>query len=376
MYKYNRRSLLSSTARIQVPWVKVTFKGSDASEYTFGVFSSSTKKRYKTSDGFYHMEEFGVKYPNYVQSLQITKINGQVNQYVLSIKYPITQNDDPNFFEKVFSSVSKTRKIVFSYGDAATPSFVYKDEEAVITTISQSFDLSSSAISYTINAVSGAALNTSACISFPAARAKPSSKIKEVFYNYRLNEVFTGMNEKNWNKLVDGTDMVVDLEAKTNISALDYITYLVSCMYPATNSSKINPKSIYVLTIHDDSSYDSLYAYNSAFGESWGTDNANEQFEVGGPYFKVSRVSYADEKSDAYEIDIGYNTSAIVTSFSLENNENYSLYYDYQMSLAKEIANDEYVRRINTTTGEWDEIYSPAVSSKNEEYLTRASDRT
>ena len=32
----------------------------------------------------------------------------QGNQYTLQIDYPIRPNDDPNFFEKVFSSVSGT----------------------------------------------------------------------------------------------------------------------------------------------------------------------------------------------------------------------------------------------------------------------------
>jgi hypothetical protein len=40
------------------------------------------------------------------------------------------------------------------------PSYIYKDEEAIITKVSQSFDIKGGgAISYTINAVSGAALS-------------------------------------------------------------------------------------------------------------------------------------------------------------------------------------------------------------------------
>ena len=51
------------------------------------------------------------------------------------------------------------------------------------------------------------------------------------------------------------------------------------------------------------------------------------------------------EHTDAYEIDIGYNTasSAIVTQFNIENNENYSIFYDYQKSLNSKL----YTRRIN-----------------------------
>lgn len=370
-YKYHRLSLTSSEARIQVPWVKVTLK-SKTGEYTFGIFTNTSKKGYEKDDkGFWLQQTYGVRYPNYIQSLTVTKINGQVNQYVLNINYPITQNDDPNFFEKIFGSVSQTRKIIFTYGDAATPSFVYKEEEAVITNIQQSFNLEGSSISYTIHAISGAALNTPACLSFPAGYGKPSTKIKEVFYAYNLKSVFTGMNEKNWNRLIAGDDAECAFDTKVNISALDYIMYLVSCMYPVSNSSKTDPKSIYILTIHDESSYDNYYTYNRNFGDVRGTDINEQAVEVPGPYFKVSKVSYNTEKSDAYELDIGYNSSTIVTSFSLENNENYSLYYDHQMELAP----DQYKRQINNN-GKFEDVYAPTVMSNNLEFIATPSDRT
>ena len=111
-----RRSLLSSQARVQAPFIKVTI-----GSYTFGVFSRKFSRNIKSDNkdqqGFY--TSWNIQYPNYVQRLQITKINGQVNQYTLSINYPVRHTDDPNFFEKVFSAVSKTRKIVFSYGDSS-----------------------------------------------------------------------------------------------------------------------------------------------------------------------------------------------------------------------------------------------------------------
>ena len=90
-----RRSLLSSQARIQAPWIKVTI-----GNYTFGVFDRKTKEREKNASGNY--ESYNITYPNYVQSLNIIKINGQINQYTLRIDYPVKFNDDPNFFEKVF----------------------------------------------------------------------------------------------------------------------------------------------------------------------------------------------------------------------------------------------------------------------------------
>lgn len=147
-------SLLSSSARVQAPWVKVSI-----GSYTFGVFSK-TEAQHKDTEGYYYTQT-GVQYPNYIQRLEITKINGQVNQYTLSLTYPVTQTSDPNFFEKVLSSVSKTRKIVFSYGDMSMPAYIYKDEEAIITKVKQNFNIKGGGeIAYTISAVSSAALSS------------------------------------------------------------------------------------------------------------------------------------------------------------------------------------------------------------------------
>ena len=356
-FSQQRRSLLSSNARVQAPYIKVTI-----GTYTFGVFSKAERKKATNKDGFY--KAYDIKYPNYAQSLTITKINGQVNQYTLNLTYPVRSCDDPNFFEKVFSSVSQTRKIIFSYGDASMPTYIYKNEEAIITDINQTFNfgnngVGSSVIGYTISAVSGAALGTAACMNFINTKApkKPSDEIKKLFRNKKtgLQDIFTGMSNRNLDKLIDGSDQYVILDSKTNISALDYISYLVSCMVPVGTNIKNLSKDIYILTIHDDTTYDKLY-----------NDTANT---LGGPYFKVTRTSYVSEQSDAYEVDIGYNTAAIVTNFQIQNNENYSLYYDYQ----QKINPAEYVRVLNSD-GTWEERYAPVVTSNNNYFTTRAED--
>ena len=347
-----RKSLLSSQARIQAPWIKVTI-----GKYTFGVFGKGKGAGAKDSYGFY--EQFKIQYPSYVKSLNIIKINGQVNQYTLVLDYPVRQTDDPNLIEKILSSVTTTRKIVFSYGDAMTPAYIYKDEEALITGVTQSFNLESGVITYTIKAVSGAALAASGSFTFiHSSPVKPSDEIKRIFKNnsmYGLKKIFTGMNESNMNQLIDGTDQAVMLDPKVNISPLDYITYLASCMIPAGSSQDDRTKDIYILTIHDESVFDTTY------------DNA-----YSGPYFKVTRTSTTiTNKTDAYEIDIGYNTSTIVSSFTIENNENYSLLYDYNAELSTET----YSHRINDK-GEWERVYSPMFTSGNDKFLTRTEDRT
>ena len=351
-FSQQRKSLLSSQTRIQVPWVKVTL-----GTYTFGIFDNKTKsKGAKDQNGFY--STYQVKYPNYIQSLTVTKINGQVNQYVLNITYPITQFDDPNFFEKVFSSISSTRKIIFSYGDAAVPSYTYKNEEAIITKITQGFNLEQSSISYQIEAVSGAALSADGTITelSSGAPVKPSEKIKSLFRsNKSLQDTFTGMRVSDLDKLIAGDDQPVVLDSKRNISALDYIAYLAGCMIPSGTKPGLS-KDIYILTVHDDTILDSTYDPSSFGGK-------------GGPYFKITKTSYTSEHSDAYEVDIGYNTSTIVRSFNIEQNENFSLYYDYQ----NDIHSEEYVRRLNKQ-GEWETVYSPNFMVRANEFNATAKD--
>ena len=123
----NNLSLLSSMNLVETPYVKVTL-----GDYTFGVFSKTEVKQ--------DYVNYDIQYPNYIQSLQVTKINGKVNQYTLNLSYPITANDDPNFFDKVFSSISKTRTMILSYGDMSLPSFIYKDEQAIINNIQQNIN--------------------------------------------------------------------------------------------------------------------------------------------------------------------------------------------------------------------------------------------
>ena len=342
------RKLLSSQARIQVPWVKVTI-----GDYTFGVFDEVTKSWGKDRAGFY--QPFSVQFPQYINTLEVQKINGQVNKYTLQINYPITQHDDPNFFEKVFSSVSGSRKILFTYGDAETPAYVYKNEEAIITGVSQVFNLQSSSINYTVSAMSSAALTTDGSITVlgTGKKVKPSDEIKKLFRNNKsLQNTFTGMSIASLDSLIAGDDMEVEVESKFNISAIDYINYLVGCMIPQGSAPGLS-KEIYIMTIHDDS-----------------ITSADRTMSKKGPYFEVTKVSTVMDRDDAYEIDIGINTSTIVRSFQIDKNENYSIYYDYQ-NLAHP---ENYVRRINND-GLWEDVYAPTSMISSSTFDIKAKDR-
>ena len=183
--------LLSINNRVAVPFITATI-----GEYSFGLYNR-TKTNLEVNGRYY--SAIKVTYPNYMKSLEVTKINGTLNTYELVMSYPITPNDDPNLIDKVLSSVSTSRKIVFTYGDCATPSFMYRNEEAIITKVTSSMDVASSKITYTITAVSSALAATAGVFSFPRMTAKPSDVIKKILFSkqYGLQEIFYGMHNKH-----------------------------------------------------------------------------------------------------------------------------------------------------------------------------------
>lgn len=315
--------LLENRNRIQVPFIKVTFGDKNGINYTFGVKTKEDKN-------------FSI--PNYVKSLAIRKINGTVNTYTLTLDYPLTENTDPNFMEYVLSSVSENRKITFTYGDMNSPTYIYREEEAIITQVQNSFNISNALITYTIQAVSSAELGKSGSFTFPGyASRKPSDVIISLLNNdkYGLKEMFYGMKNMTLvlsKNIIARDDMAVELEAKTNISILDYLQYLVSCMTPING----NNKALYTITIVDDTTGD-----------------------FGGPYFRVSKLSndtkYVGEIG-TYDITIGYPTENIVTSFSIENNESFSILYNFN----EQISPNTYSEIINEK-GEIEQIYSPSI---------------
>ena len=340
-------SLLGSTSRVEIPVIFVQI-----GDFKFGVYRKS-KGQSKDADGFFNTET--VVYPNYIQGLEITKINGQVNQYNLSISYPVRNGDDPNFFEKVFSSASETRKIIFSYGDMSLPSYIYREEEAIITKVTSDINIESSTINYQVSAISSALLAESASYPFINSGLKqPSVEIKNLLFNknYGLQEIFYGMNNKalvESSGLIPGDDLAVHLQSFQSITPLDYLKYLVAAMQPRSSTIKTtNVQDLYNLIIHDDTSG-----------------------KFGGPYFEIKQVRKQLTQSDAYNIDVGYPTANIVTQLRVENNENYSIFYKWQ----GKINDAEYTYRLNDK-GEMEKTFAPVISSNNETFTTRVADST
>ena len=68
-------------------------------------------------------------------------------------------------------------------------------------------------------------------------------------------------------------------------------------------------------------------------------------------------------------MSFGYNTSTIVTSFQIDQQENFSLYYNYN----EELHPEKYTKRINDK-GQWEDVYAPMYTSGNNQYKTRPED--
>ena len=324
-------------------------------DYSFGLYA-----RKKTTVEIQNRYYSAVKttYPNYIKELTITKINGTLNSYVLNMVYPITQNDDPNLFDKIFSSVSQSRKIIFTYGDCATPSFMYRNEEAIITSVTSQIDIASSKISYTVNAVSTALAAVSGTFNFSKRVAKPSDVIKEILFDkatYGLQNIFYGMHSKaevDRLGLIPGDDKAVTIEAQTNVTILDYLNYLVACMSSYNDSPYETYKTVrYVLTCHDDTS---------------GILN--------GPYFKINKVyttATSNSSIEYYTIDIGFPNKDQIVSFTIDDDQAYTLLYEYSGKLDR----SDYVYRIDDD-GKLNEVYSPSISNNKNLLRTTEADRT
>ena len=299
-------SLLSYPSLVESPFIMVKI-----GEFTFGTY---THKNLNTTE----KAKYRRMYPNFVKSLQVVKVNGTVNQYVLTLVYQIEPGNDPNYVDKILSKVGYG-KIKISYGDWASPEFIYREEEALVTKVTSNVDFGNSRITYVVYCTSSSLSLASNTYNWRAREAKPSDVIIDVLKNkkYGLTEIFYGM--KNISKkvlrstLIASDDKVVKIGAKQNLDPLSYINYLVTCMTSVTNKNNNTAikDSSYYLTIHDD---------------VYGDQNLN------GPYFKITKVKSRGktlQTADTYEVDINYPSENLVTSFNINNDNSWSLLYRY-----------------------------------------------
>ena len=337
-------NLLSSESLVETPFVIV-----QVGNFSFGKYVRSS------SGG-----AMNVQYPNYIDSLNVVKVNGTVNQYTIVLTYQIEAGQDPNLLDKIFSSVGYG-KVYISYGDYSSPAFIYKSEEAIITNLSSRIDFVNSRIVYTLSCTSNALALAANSFTFDACRAKPSDKIIEILTSekYGLKDIFTGMNNETFiRQCIAGNDVEVDLEPKVGMDPLSYINYLVSCMSPNAERNTSIGNSTYYLTIVDD-------------------NDGNH----GGPYFKVTEISATEGTSLAdsgvYNITVGYsgykydNASTMVMSFEVENDSSWALLYNY----AQDIRTENYVYNIDNN-GNIVTEYSPNIMTSSRMHRTTDAQKT
>lgn len=301
-----RANLVSVPTLVESPFIVVTIGG-----VTFGSYSGGGAYAGGT-----------VQYPNFLESMEVVKVNGTVNTYTINFSYQVRPGDDPNLLEEIFAMAAKERKVKLQYGDYASPSYIYKEEVCIITNLTSSLSMSSSLIKYTLNCTSDAIGLTSTPYDFPARKAKPSDVLKEMLNNpkYGMKKIFSGMqnNQKVLSgNLIASNDKTVNLVSQYNMNALDYMNYLVSSMVDSGNKQMNNlGNSMYYLTIHDDTS--------NTFG---------------GTYFKVTEVSDKTRNiatTNAYEIDVNYPEDHMVTEFNVNNNQVWSILYETATTLKQE----------------------------------------
>lgn len=331
--------LLSTQTLVEVPFIIMT-----VGEYQLGSYSEQFRK------SSYYSESIK-KYPNFIDKISIQKTNGVIGQYNVQLTYQITKGDDPDFIEKVLSTVSDTRRVKFTYGDWASPSFIYKEESAIIINIQSSVNFSGSSITYQLTCVSDSLNLIGNKYNFPKRTMKPSDRIKQILNvpEYKLKDIFYGMSTMTFselNSLIDSDDAAVVIEAKHQINIIDYLNYLVSCMRPINNDngdSLIN-SGVYVLFSEDNT----FNKYN-------------------GPYFKVKKVSrYLSSKYnnlETYDLDIGFPTSNCVTNFSINNTEQWSILYKFN----DPINESSFSERLYPN-GSIETVYNPNLSNSSPLY--------
>ncbi len=345
------RNIVSSMNRVETPFISVQI-----GKYILGAFTREIDT-YSPSPSNLSHTKVNIDFPNYVQSLNVQKAaNGLANIYTLKLVNAVQPGTDPNFIDKLLSRVRKGRSIIFNYGDMAAVDYAYKQEEAIITKVDVRLNMTE--IEYTITAYSNSLKQKKTRFTFPERyNIRPSELIKEILYDsrYKLTDLFWGLKDRavlDTHNLIPNDDAVVSLEARENISALEYIIYLVNNMRWINNIGP-NKTSVYKIAIID------------TIGDT-----------IRGPYFRISRVQTSDENVESntmqyLDMDIGYPSQSNIISFNVNDDTGYSILYDYN----EEVKKDSVISYIDDN-GEIVTERSNTVLSKEVARRIHESDRT
>lgn len=280
-------SLLSYPNLVEAPYIELDFNGVVIGEYG----------------------NKGDKYPNYISSMEVNKVNGRINTYTINLVYQIRSREDPNFIDSLLSRTGYTNPLKIRYGDSSSPGMMFKEENAIILDVKSKDNVASSSITYTITAISSIISANQSHYTFKETVGKPSSVINGLLsssgqVSSQLLSAFPGManstfvNSKN---LIPTNDDEVVIGGMKDVSPLTYLEHVVGCMTNSNNSS-------YFLTYNDDAN---------------------------GAYFKISEVSLSSSQEALYEIDVGYPGNNFVTNFQLCDNIYWPLVYEYNGNIKK-----------------------------------------
>lgn len=296
-YKTVKGKLNSYTNVVEAPYVELDLAG-----IKIGTFTRSGNK---------------YKFPNFINSLNIVKINGGLNQYKIGLTYQIEAFDDPNFIDNL---LSKVRYDAFNirYGDSNGSGYVFKEEEIIISDVKSNRDYTSSRINYTITAISSAGKLISSSNTYPSKVDKPSNAIIDLLYNSgeqskQLMQYFPGMRDKNLvlsKGLIPVDDININLAPCRDVDIITYLNYLVSVMSSNTSNGSTMRDSVYYLTFHED--------YLNEFG---------------GPYFKITKVNTSESLNtntgaNTFDLDIGFPGNNFVMDFNINTDTAWSILYD------------------------------------------------
>ena len=254
-------------------------------------------------------------FPNHISSLEVDKINGEINKYSLNVVHQIRPGEDPNLFDRILSRV-RYNEISIKYGDYSS-NIIYGDEKVFITDIVMNRDYVGNKITYTIHGTSAGVLVTSYKLNFMSVTDKPSNVINDLLYTNKstseiLLQSFPGMRNKtivNSKNLIPSNDSVLEIDDQLNKSPVEYINYLVGCMSNASNSKN-------------------SIIRNSSYYISYENDHDGK---MGGSYFKISEVKQntipSSYGNNIYEITVGYPDNNFVMGFNVNNDSAWSLLY-------------------------------------------------
>ena len=311
---------------VEAPFIQLTI-----GEYTFGTYDGN---KYD-------------KYPNYIDSINIIKTNGSMNEYTINLVHQIRPGSNPNFIDELLSK-NGYNKIKIKYGDANSD-VKFIDENALLVGVSVSFDFVNCNIRYTLKATSNAISIASRKRTFKSVTDKPSNIIRDLLYNDSNNDLldaFPRMRDKNFvasNNLIPNDDKVLTVEAFKDINAVTYLKNLVSAMQNSSDAQNSN----YMLLIEDG--YFSIRSINSSY-------------------------SY---DASLYEVNINFPDNNQIFSFNINTNYSWPIAYDYDNKISNynyEINSDGEIDTFRDTSSQLLEFSSQMQNSINANWWKQVVD--